>query len=604
MNVHGVAKGGQESEQNVDEGVLFAGASSAFRNVHCSTFNALQVTTRATSTGRKPLNDISNRIASHQAKSANASPVAKRSRHLNCDMEILAQQIAFQVAHSKIANANKDALEHGSRMEPVSLLNKSAGSSQGEILEPEQRHLPKVLHKASGSEALKGKAPAMDNHTNGKSATYASKVAVSDHGALRQPDSRGRSADAWRAAREWRNLSLKAAVTSEECIRKNRDRFQRVNNGRMEENPYLELGQQMEMTKERRDEIRETFQFLRQTHDQTQGKVVRAIINAQQLSNRIQFLKEKTFVLYTVDISPSRDAILEWAEAVLHQEMGIRVLRVRVLNKHCYLITVENEPDRDRILDAAPLFLGPHMTLKKIEQACRCFVWGKNIQGRDKIPLLAWEVLQPAKGDGGLDIPSFALQRDSQKLRLILRMVHHPREDWMIALGALLKWKIDKGRGATSMRHWAVEEILMVNCPGRIQGARTATGLLRIWARARAELEIPKKEFTPQGESRVEVAITVGEQQGWLTAVEAKAIKSTLRRHKILTIGQWTDWAAWNDARRPLPWAGESEKANENAVHDGGAAGEDGRDGGDCDALSEASGLNDDEEDTTCSNEN
>ncbi|KAL2603094.1 hypothetical protein R1flu_008781 [Riccia fluitans] len=84
-------------------------------------------------------------------------------------------------------------------------------------------------------------------------------------------------------------------------------------------------------------------------------------------------------------------------------------------------------------------------TLKKIEQACRRFVWGKNIQGRDKIPLLAWEDLQPAKGDGGLDIPSFALHGDTQKLRLILRMVHHPGEDWMIALGALLKWKIDKG---------------------------------------------------------------------------------------------------------------------------------------------------------------
>ncbi|KAL2603095.1 hypothetical protein R1flu_008782 [Riccia fluitans] len=104
------------------------------------------------------------------------------------------------------------------------------------------------------------------------------------------------------------------------------------------------------------------------------------------------------------------------------------------------------------------------------------------------------------------------------------------------------------------MRHWVVEEILMVNCPSRIQGARTATGLLRIWARVRAELVILKKDFTPHGESWVEVAITIGEQQGWLTAVEAKAIKATLRRHKILTVGQWTNWAAWNDARRPLPW--------------------------------------------------
>ncbi|KAL3700293.1 hypothetical protein R1sor_018315 [Riccia sorocarpa] len=29
------------------------------------------------------------------------------------------------------------------------------------------------------------------------------------------------------------------------------------------------------------------------------------------------------FVLYTVDVSPSRDAVAEWAEAILYQEMGI-----------------------------------------------------------------------------------------------------------------------------------------------------------------------------------------------------------------------------------------------------------------------------------------
>ncbi|KAL2643351.1 hypothetical protein R1flu_010938 [Riccia fluitans] len=111
------------------------------------------------------------------------------------------------------------------------------------------------------------------------------------------------------------------------------------------------------MTEERRDEIRKTLQFLRQT----QGKVVRAFIDVRQFSNRIQFLKEKKFVLYTVDISPSCDAILEWADAVLHQEMGIRITRVRVLNKHCYLMIVDNKHDRDRILDAAPLFSWPHM---------------------------------------------------------------------------------------------------------------------------------------------------------------------------------------------------------------------------------------------------
>ncbi|KAL2644588.1 hypothetical protein R1flu_012175 [Riccia fluitans] len=188
-------------------------------------------------------------------------------------------------------------------------------------------------------------------------------------------------------------------------------------------------------------------------------------------------------------------------------------------------------------------------TLKKMEQTCRRFVWGKNAQGKEKIPLLAWEALQPTKSDGGLDIPSFAVQGEAQKLRQVLRMVHHPGEDWMCALGALLRWKTAKGREAASMRHWDIEEILMANCPSKIQGAKTATGLLKVWVKVRTNLEIQRNDFTPRGETSAEAAIKIGEQQGWLMANDAKTIKATLRRHKIKTIRQWADWASRNNAR-------------------------------------------------------
>ncbi|KAL2629677.1 hypothetical protein R1flu_014363 [Riccia fluitans] len=180
---------------------------------------------------------------------------------------------------------------------------------------------------------------------------------------------------------------------------------------------------------------------------------------------------------------------------------------------------------------------------------------GENAQGKEKIPLLAWEALQPAKSDGGLDIPLFAVQGKAQKLRQVLRMVHHPGEDWMFTLGALLRWKIAKGREAASMRHWDIEEILMANCHSKIQGAKTTTGLLKVWVKVRTNLEIQRNDFTPKGETSAEAAIKIGEQQGWLMANDAKMIKATLRRHKVKTIGQWADWASWNDARRPLPQA-------------------------------------------------
>ncbi|KAL2636111.1 hypothetical protein R1flu_007590 [Riccia fluitans] len=269
MNENGLTKGGLDLEQNVDDGMLFVGASSAFRNAHCPAFSVLQEKQQTIKKGRKPLNDISNWPETQQGKSASTSPVAKWSKPLNYEMEILAQQIATKVANAKVVNVNMAASGLSSFMGPAEQLSKEAGVTQNGNQELEQRHLPKVLNKASSSEAMKGKAPATESPINSKPLTYASKAAAGEQGISRSLEPRARGVDAWRAARERRNNSLRVAATSEVCIRRNRDRFQRLDNGGLEENPYPELEQQVVMTEERREEIRETFQFLRQTHAQT-----------------------------------------------------------------------------------------------------------------------------------------------------------------------------------------------------------------------------------------------------------------------------------------------------------------------------------------------
>ncbi|KAL3682898.1 hypothetical protein R1sor_000920 [Riccia sorocarpa] len=75
-------------------------------------------------------------------------------------------------------------------------------------------------------------------------------------------------------------------------------------------------------------------------------KIMRAEINHQELLNRNEYLRARSFVLYIVNISPSKDMVFDWAEVILHQEMGIKIERVRVLSRQCYL---------------TPFFLGQHM---------------------------------------------------------------------------------------------------------------------------------------------------------------------------------------------------------------------------------------------------
>ncbi|KAL2607509.1 hypothetical protein R1flu_026082 [Riccia fluitans] len=88
---------------------------------------------------------------------------------------------------------------------------------------------------------MKGKGPATESPINAKPSTYASKAAMGEQVIARSLEPRARSVAAWRAARERRNNSLRAAAISEVCIRRNRDRFQRLDNGGLEETPYPKL---------------------------------------------------------------------------------------------------------------------------------------------------------------------------------------------------------------------------------------------------------------------------------------------------------------------------------------------------------------------------
>ncbi|KAL3686500.1 hypothetical protein R1sor_009074 [Riccia sorocarpa] len=195
----------------------------------------------------------------------------------------------------------------------------------------------------------------------GTAATCVSKVGGGEIKHGRGTGLKPRPAEAWKAARDRRNDALTIAARSAECRNRSRQSFERLHNLEDMTRPYPEVQNMVDMTEERKAEIRSTFQFLRQSQEQPKGKIVQAKISSFQLASRLQFLKEKSFVLYSVDISPSRDAVAAWAETNLQQEMDIKVVGVRALNRNCYRIMVEEDEDRYWVLDAAPLFLGPHM---------------------------------------------------------------------------------------------------------------------------------------------------------------------------------------------------------------------------------------------------
>ncbi|KAL3698476.1 hypothetical protein R1sor_012552 [Riccia sorocarpa] len=169
-------------------------------------------------------------------------------------------------------------------------------------------------------------------------------------------EQRARARESAKVARERRERAWVSATRSLECIKKNVDRFQKEDENL--EKPYPELDADLEIA-DLDEEVRESFKALRKDNpvDETK-KSVKFTLNSKMLRNRLAYLRDHAFILYTVDILPSRDVVVDWTEVILKQQLGINVTRVRVLNKHCFLITVDDKVDSDDILLATPLYLG------------------------------------------------------------------------------------------------------------------------------------------------------------------------------------------------------------------------------------------------------
>ncbi|KAL3676991.1 hypothetical protein R1sor_026939 [Riccia sorocarpa] len=323
------------AKENAD---LFVGTSNAFRSTSVEAFTARSEVQINCGRNLRPFQEITNSHSSIEGKTNCKSLEYKRRCTQTKKMDPLSSHVISNAARSTMWGSSQmgTEIDRGPALAANTIRRNSLppGTSD-DTASPGQ---PKVLHRAvdvslqaknkigpSTESLLKGK----DQVPAAKPESYA-KVAAGNPRPLRPLDNRQRSMEGWRAARERRNRTVIAAVRSQECLDKNHARFDRLHEETYHQKQYPELWRNVPLTVEKTAEIRDTFQFLRKTQPQPTGLVVHTVIDTQQLANRLDFLRRKTFVLYTVDVTPTRDAVAEWAETILHQELGIKVTRIRV----------------------------------------------------------------------------------------------------------------------------------------------------------------------------------------------------------------------------------------------------------------------------------
>ncbi|KAL3682705.1 hypothetical protein R1sor_000727 [Riccia sorocarpa] len=167
---------------------------------------------------------------------------------------------------------------------------------------------------------------------------------VTQIGLRRSPEDDRYTRESRQESRERRIKSWKQAVNSPQCIVKNVDRFKRLEKGEKLV-LYPEVQLQVPITEGRMEELAATFLFLQKSNQvvETKKQVKKVQIDTKQFLSRMEYLRERSFVLYTVDAAPAMEVVEEWANAVLFQEMDITVERIRRLqNLYCRIDVPEN----------------------------------------------------------------------------------------------------------------------------------------------------------------------------------------------------------------------------------------------------------------------
>ncbi|KAL3687200.1 hypothetical protein R1sor_013509 [Riccia sorocarpa] len=84
-------------------------------------------------------------------------------------------------------------------------------------------------------------------------------------------------------------------------------------------------------------------------------------VGAQIFKSRLCHLQNYVFVVWTLDFSPTRDCVVEWARTQLWQKQGIQVEQVRLLSRSYFLIVTGSQEQQQKALSGGPYFINRRM---------------------------------------------------------------------------------------------------------------------------------------------------------------------------------------------------------------------------------------------------
>ncbi|KAL3682360.1 hypothetical protein R1sor_000382 [Riccia sorocarpa] len=189
-------------------------------------------------------------------------------------------------------------------------------------------------------------------------------------------------------------------------------------------------------------------------------------------------------------------------------------------------------------------------TLKAIEGVCRTFLWGTNKDGNKKIPMIAWEEIQRPKSEGGLNFTALINTSAALRLKQATKILTRPGEEWVLEAEKLIQSVNSTGRAGQDRQTWSIQEVLLLQCPRRIPGAPTVSGLVQAWNLARPKLQLENGSALESVISSTKF-VALATSQGWISEDDKRVLLKTITRYKLEDTLKWQNWA--RDHQRILP---------------------------------------------------
>ncbi|KAL3701890.1 hypothetical protein R1sor_019912 [Riccia sorocarpa] len=126
----------------------------------------------------------------------------------------------------------------------------------------------------------------------------------------------------------------------------------------------------------------------------------------------------------------------------------------------------------------------------ELTKICRRFIWGSNIEEKDKKVMIAWKKLCAKRDGGGLGLMGFDTQAKAVKMRIIAKILNRADLDWVFLFQAIVEWKILDTQSRECKIGLSAETVLLIGQKIDLRSSPTAALLLQGWWEVRKFLQL------------------------------------------------------------------------------------------------------------------